>query len=99
MAEHDDGFTSVRVELDGAPHGDLEIPEMESQPTRGAALSAIAGLIVVIALGLVLFGLSPDDDEAADGTLREAPSTTTPDHTFRIADARRAHRGAHGPRF
>lgn len=68
----------MRVEVEAAPHDDLEIPEIESRPAGNRSLPILFGLFVVVALGLLLLGLSPDEDQAADGTLREAPSTTAP---------------------
>ena len=74
----DENHNAVRVEIDGELTSGLEIPEIESQPAGSSKLPIALGLIVVVALGLLLLGLSPDGDEAADGTLRETPETTAP---------------------
>ena len=78
----DNDVRSVRIELDDGVLADgLEIPEIESQPSGGSKLPILFGLAVIITLGLLLLGLSPDEDQAADGTLRETPATTIPSTT------------------
>ncbi len=70
---------AVRVEVLGAPDDGLEIPEVTAQSSGGSTLPAVLGLLILFGLGVILFGLRPEADQAADGTQREAPATTVPD--------------------
>ena len=75
----DEELRTVRVEVLGAPSGDLEIPEVTAQSNGGSKWPHVLGVLILVGLGALLFGLRPDGDEAADGTARESPPTTVID--------------------
>ena len=77
MDEND--LRSVRIEVEGESEPILDVAET-TLPTRGSSRWPIVLIVALIAaLGAVLVLLSPDGDDAADGSQRTAPtSTTTP---------------------
>ncbi len=75
----DDELQSVRIEVDGAPEPTLHVPNVGG-PAGGPSRWPIALVVLLVAaVGAVLFLLSPDGDEAADGTDRAAPTTSVPE--------------------
>ena len=71
-----DELRSVRIEVEAAEAPDAHVPDVVGQPSSRGGIGIVAALAVVV-LGVVLFMLRPAGDQAADGTVREVPTTTT----------------------
>ena len=74
-----DDLRSVRIEVEDASDSAVEAPRGDDQLNRLSRWPIATVAILVVGLVTALFVLSPDGDEAADGTERTAPTTTTPD--------------------
>ena len=71
-----DELRSVRIEVDDALAG-AEAPSVLGQPTGGPKWPVIIGVLALLAIGLAFVVLRPESNQAADGTERVAPTTTT----------------------
>ena len=68
-----DRITSIQIEHETTSEND-ETPRGKSK-NRGRAL--LAGAVALATIVIAIFALRPDAGEAADGNVREAPTTTT----------------------
>ena len=69
---------SVRIDIESGSVPGVDTPEVRSSSGgSGTSGPLILGVLVLAVIGASLFLLRPAENAAADGTIREAPTTTT----------------------
>ncbi len=70
----DDESASVRIDLESTAAPVPDAPSVTSASNNGVIL--LLGAVVLLVVGIAFFILRPEGNAAADGTIREAPTTT-----------------------
>ena len=75
----EDQLRSVRVEVDGASDPTVAVPDLGDPERNASRWLILLVMVLMVAVGAALVVLSPESNEAADGTERLAPTATVPD--------------------
>ena len=69
----------MRVEVDGASDPTVAVPDLGDPERHASRWLILLVMVLMVAVGAALVVLSPESNEAADGTERLAPTATVPD--------------------